>query len=105
MFKNPFENFGLTPEKPKKIETNRDDSEFYERRLSLITEVEALVREEITLNTKVKDLESGREPNYHLYDEGEKDWLVSNPKALLEEYRLRLDEIKTDLVKLRKELA
>ncbi|MFA6536069.1 MAG: hypothetical protein WC250_01405 [Candidatus Paceibacterota bacterium] len=104
MFKNPFENFGQIPKRPEKIESNRDDSEFYERRLRLTAEIEALVKEEITLNTKIRDIETGREPNYHLYDEGEKDWLASNPSALLEEYRLRRDEIKADLAKLREEL-
>lgn len=103
MIRNLLDSFGESPQEPTKIETNRDGSEFYERKLQLTAEIEDLVKEEIILNTKVKDLESGREPTMHLYDEGERDWLLSNPHALLEEYSLRFDEIKADLAKLRAE--
>lgn len=105
MLRDFFETFGrekAVKETPE-VKSNKDAPEFYEEKLKLTVEIETLVKEKLTLNTKIKNLESKSEPLPGLYDEGEKEWLASNPDALLEEWRLRLEEVEFDLIKLRAE--
>jgi len=104
MFRGFFEDFGAESSKPEKIATNRDGAEFFASQRKLTVEIERLVKEELTLNSKIGDLEKGLDPKEYLYDETELEWFRTNPMALLEEYRLRLNEIRSDLIKLREEL-